>query len=186
MKHVIVVFAALAAVAAEEPPVYRATDAAGYTVFSDRAVPGARPVLAKRVNTYAPSAGEQGRGSDSAPAAAAEPPGYATLEIVSPQGGATLRANGGNVRVEGRVVPDLVTGHRVAASLDGEAAPCAVQERGRFACALSAVARGPHAVRVVVLDEAGAVVKRTAVTHFHVLRTSVVRRAPIARDAGMH
>lgn len=186
MKQVTVVLAALAAVAAEEPPVYRATDAAGYTVFSDRAMPGARPVLAKRVNGYAPPAAEPGRASDRAPAAALEPPRYATLEIVFPEAGATVRANGGNVRVEGRVVPDPGMEHRVAASLDGETAACAVQERGRFACALSGVARGPHTVRAVVLDEAGAVLKRTAVTRFHVLRTSVVRRASIAGDAGMH
>lgn len=186
MKRVIVVLAAVAAVAGEEPPVYRATDAAGYTVLSDRAMPGARPVLSKRVNTYAPPAGERGRASDSAPVAASEPPRYATLEILFPEAGATVRANGGNVPVEGRLVPDPAVGHRVAVSLDGETTMCVAREGGRFACPLSAVARGPHTVRAVVLDEAGAVVKRTAVTHFHVLRTSVVRRAPIARDAGMH
>ena len=182
MKHVIVVLAALAAVATEEPPVYRATDAAGYTVFSDRAMPGARPVLSKRVNTYAPPAGE--RASVSAPAS--EPPRYATLEIRFPEAGATVRANGGNVPVEGHVVPDLAVGHGVAVSLDGETTMCVARDGGRFTCPLSAVARGPHTVRAVVLDETGAVVKRTAVTQFHVLRTSVVRRAPIARDAVMH
>ena len=186
MKQVAVFLTALAAVAAEGPPVYRATDAVGYTVFSDRAMPGARPVLSKRVNTYAPPAPERSRAGDSAPAAVSEPPRYTTLEIVFPETGATVRANGGNVRVEGRVVPDPGVGHRVAASLDGESAACAAQEGGRFACVLSAVARGPHTLRVAVLDEANAVVKRTGVTRFHVLRTSVVRRAAIARDAVMH
>lgn len=185
MKQVIVALTALVAVAAEEPPIYRTTDAAGHTVFSDRALPGARPVLAKRVNTYAAPAAEPGPSSKSAPASTG-PSRYESLEIVSPEAGATVRANGGSVVVEGRLVPDLAAGHQVAVALDGETAACTAQAGGRFACPLSAMARGPHTVRVAVLDETGAVVLQTGATSFHVLRASVVRRSPIARDAGMH
>ena len=99
MKQVIAVMAALAAVAAEEPLVYRTTDAAGHTVFSDRAVPGARPVLAKRVNLYAAPAApaaEPGPASESA-ATSTGPSRYESLAIVFPEAEATIRANGGNV-----------------------------------------------------------------------------------------
>ena len=190
MKRGVLTFVAVAAVAAAAGPVYRTTDAAGHAVFSDRAVPDARPVSAKRVNTYAAPAAEPGPASESAPAPAGHSR-YESLEIVFPEAGATVRANGGNVRVEGRVVPDLAAGHRVAVSLDGETAGCTAQAGGRVGCALAAVARGPHTVRVAVLDESGAVLLQTGATSFHVLRASVARhelarRIPIARDAGMH
>lgn len=185
MKRGVVTLLAVAAVAWADAPVYRTTDGAGYPVFSDRSLPGARPLPAKRVNTYAPPVAEPGPASEPT-RSSTDPSSYESLRIVFPEAGATVRANGGNVRVEGRVVPDLAEGHRAAASLDGQTAACAVQEGGRFACPLSAVARGPHSVRVVVLDEAGAAVTRTEVTRFHVQRTAIVRPAPIARDAGMH
>ena len=186
MKPVILALAAATVVAADEQPVYRTTDAAGHAVFLDRPVPGASPVLAKPVNTYAPPATELGRSGAPGPSASAEPAPYESLEIVFPRQDAVVRANGGNVRIEGRVVPRLAAGHRVVVALDGEAAACVAHPRGRFACALAAVARGPHTVDAAVMDAAGAVVLQAGVTRFHVLRTAVARRSPIARDPTMH
>lgn len=186
MKPALVALAAVTAVVAQAQPVYRTTDAAGHAVFLDRPVPGASPVAAGHVNTYAPPAAEPGPASERAPSASTERTPYESLEIVFPAPGATVRANGGNVRIEGRVVPGLAAAHRVVVSLDGDAAACAARPDGRFACALAAVARGPHTVDAAVLDEAGAVVLQAGVTRFQVLRTSVAARTPIARDGGMH
>ena len=186
MKRGFPILVAFATMAAAAAPVYRTTDAAGYVVLSDRPLPGARPVSPRRVNTHAPPVAEPGRPPGQATTAAAEPRRYESLEIVFPEAGATVRANGGNVRIEGRLVPDLAAGHRLAVSVDGHIAACTPRDEGRFVCTLSAVARGPHTVRVDVLDESGAVVTRTGATHFHVLRASVARRVPIARHRGMH
>ena len=175
MRYAVLILAAVATAGAADAPVYRATDGAGHPVFSDRPVPGARPVPAKHVNTYAPPVAQSGRAGTPAAPAPVEPPPYESLEIVLPEPGATARANGGDVWVEGRVAPGLAAGHRVTVSLDGQTAACVARDGGRFTCPLSAVARGPHTVRAAVLDEAGAVVLQSGATRFHVLRTSVAR-----------
>lgn len=185
MRHAVLILAAVVSVGAADAPVYRTTDGAGHPVFSDRPTPSARRVPAKPVNTYAPPVAQPGRAGTPAALAPVEPPPYASLGIVFPEAGATVRANGGDVRVEGRVAPDLAAGHRVTVSLDSQAAPCSARDGRHFTCSLPAVARGPQAVRAAVLDESGAVVLRSGVTRFHVLRTSVAR-ARIAGDGVMH
>ena len=176
MRYAVLILAAVATAGAADAPVYRATDGAGHPVFSDRPTPSARRVPAKPVNTYAPAPVAQPARAGTPPAPApVEPPPYESLEIVLPEPGATARANGGDVWVEGRVAPGLAAGHRVTVSLDGQTAACVARDGGRFTCPLSAVARGPHTVRAAVLDEAGAVVLRSGATRFHVLRTSVAQ-----------
>ena len=165
---------AVAVLAAAETEVYRAVDDAGHVVFTDRAAPGARPLPARRVNTYAsPRVSAPWAETVAAPPVAEAPGSYDSVDIVSPTPGATVRANGGELGVLGRIVPEPRRGHRVVLSLDGRAVPCSHALGGRFSCPVTAVARGPHAMRVDVLDGEGIVAARSAVTHIHVLRAAL-------------
>ena len=183
MRRTIAILAILAASAAAETPVYRTVDDAGQVTFSDRALPGAEPLSMRGVNTYV--AGDaSGPGSEvaSTPIPAGESGSYESIEIVFPAPGATVRANGGEVRVAGRIVPALRKGHRPVLSFDGSAVPCSGDGPDRLACSLVGVARGPHAIRIDVFDAGGGVAAQTSVTRFHVLRTA----APIAPRTRMH
>lgn len=178
MRAVTLGFAIIAAaVAAAETAVYRTVDAAGHAVFSDRPAPGTQPLPLRRANTYA--AGEvpvPGLEGTARPAAGERSRSYESLEILSPAPGTTVRANGGEVRVLGRVVPELRDGHRPVLSFDGGRSPCSEDGEGGFACVLAGVARGPHEARVEVVDGDGMVAMQSSVTRFHVLRASVGSR----------
>ncbi len=172
-----------AAAAAAEAPVYKTVDDAGHVAFSDRAAPGAEPLPMGRVNTYvAGEAPEPGHGVASTPSAVGEPWPYESVEIVFPAPGATVRANGGEVRVRGRIVPGLRNGHRPVLSFDGRPVSCSADGAGHLGCPLVAVARGLHEIRMDVVDAEGAVAKQSPVTRFHMLRASV----SIARGTRMH
>ena len=176
-KAVIAGLAIIAATAGAETTVYRSLDAAGHAVFSDRPVPGTQPLSLRRSNTYAArEVPMPGLERTALPAANGRSRSYESLEIVSPAPGATVRANGGEVRVLGRVVPELRSGHRPVLAFDGERIPCSEDGQGGFACVLAGVARGPHEARVEVVDGDGAVAMRGSATRFHVLRASVGSR----------
>ena len=190
VRRAILAPALFAYAAAAADPVYRTVGDGGAAVFSDAPVPGARPLPARRINVYAaPKAVRDTalEASAARPASAPAPWSYESLDIVSPAAGAMVRANGGEVRVEVRIVPELRRGHRVVLSLDDRPVPCsAAAGTGRFTCRLSAVSRGPNTARVEVVDATGATLLRSPERRFHVLRTAVARRAPIAPRAPMH
>lgn len=194
VRRAILAPALFAYAAAAADPVYRTVGDGGAPVFSDAPVPGARPLPARRINTYSAAKAAPKATRDTAPeastarpASAPAPWSYESLDIVSPAAGATVRANGGEVRVELRVVPELRRGHRVVLSLDDRPVPCsAAAGTGRFTCRLSAVSRGPNAARVEVVDATGATLLRSPERRFHVLRTAVARHARIAPRAPMH
>ena len=190
MRRAILAPALLACAAAAADPVYRTVGVGGAPVFSDAPAPGARPLPARRINVYAaPKAVRDTalEASAARPAGAAAPWSYESLDIVSPAAGATVRANGGEVRVEVRIGPELRAGHQVVLSLGDRRGPCAATAGAdRVTCRLSAVSRGPNAARVEVVDATGATLLRSPARRFHVLRTAVARRARIAPRAPMH
>ncbi len=188
MRRAILAAALLACAAAAADPVYRTMDDGGYPVFSDAPVSGVRPLPARRINTY-PARDTVSEASAARPAGAPPPApwSYDAVEIVSPAAGATVRANGGEVGVEIRIVPELRRGHRAVLSFGDWRGPCsAAAGAGRFTCRLSAVPRGSNAVLVEVVDEIGATLVRSPERRFHVLRTAVARGARIAPRAPMH
>ena len=182
---------------AAENRVYRTADEDGSPVFSDR---GRGEVLAPvRINTYRADAPPGPALADtSAGDMEARPEPYDTVAVVSPGPGDTIRANGGEVLVEVHVRPALRPGHRPLLLLDGAAAggscvdPSARGARGGppprrkaptrrkaesplIACTLSGVHRGPHTLRIELVDGGGAVVGGTAATTFHVQRVALRR-----------
>ena len=112
--------------------IYRFADAQGITVFGDRPGSNRQAVELHAVNTYAPV---ESKGPAAADATREEtPPIYQSLFITVPGDGETIRRNGGNVRVTGRVEPELRAYHRAVLFVDGAVAlPC----QGRQECARS-------------------------------------------------
>lgn len=169
---------------AAERTVYRSTDDAGYPVLSDRR--GGEVVPPLPINTY-PANPPPGRdGSDAAPADDAPvPEPYDSLAVLFPGPGGTVRANGGEILVEARVLPALRDGHRLVVRLDGGSAGATcgpasgrglhTGEAALLECVLSAIARGPHTLAIEVLDGQGTVVERSGPTVFHVQRVAVRR-----------
>ena len=165
---------------AETTTIYRHEDAHGITVFADR--PGADPreVELASVNTYQAVEPKE-------PAAPVAPEktaaGYQTLIITSPGDGETIRRNGGNLRVTGRVEPELRRNHRAALYVDGtvatshhpmrEPARAPSQPRGDMEFALEGLARGPHALRIAISDRENNILVQSAPVRFHLLRTAV-------------
>ena len=186
---------------AAENRVYRTTDEGGYPVFSDHGRGEVLPPL--RINTYRADAPSGPTLADnSAGDTEARPQPYDTVAVFSPGPGDTIRANGGEVHVEVHVRPALRPGHRPLLLLDGVAAggncvepsaggarggpPPRMREPARggsrrkdqttlIACTLSGVHRGPHTLRIELVDGGGAVVGDTAATTFHVQRVALRR-----------
>ncbi len=186
---------------ATENRVYRTTDEGGYPVFSDRGRGEVLPPL--RINTYRADAPPGPTLADNpAGDTEARPQPYDTVAVVSPGPGDTIRANGGEVHVEVHVRPALRPGHRPLLLLDGAAVggscgepsargarggpPPRMREPARggarrkdqstlIVCTLSGVHRGPHSLRIELVDGGGAVVGDTAATTFHVQRVALRR-----------
>jgi hypothetical protein len=93
---------------------------------------------------------------------------YETVEVVSPGNDETVRENSGNITIAVRVVPELRPGHRVQLELDGQ--PLQTSQTPTFQ--LQHVDRGTHQVQVHVLDQAGAVIRSSDPSTFHLLRYS--------------
>ncbi len=171
---------ALGTLAGADTKIYRYEDAHGITVFADRAAAGRQEVALPGVNTYIPAAlGE------SAPAPSDATQSYRSLSVTGPGDGETIRRNGGNVRVTGRVEPEVREDHRAVLLVNGAMTSLeALQDRVRppaetrndIEFALTGVARGPHTVRIAVLDREHNVLIQSAPVRFHLLRAATGQR----------
>lgn len=172
-----------AALAGAETAIYRYEDARGISVFVDRPGPGRQEIGLPAVNTYTPAESKR-LAAAAAEGKAAEI--YQALLIDSPGDGETIRRNGGNVRVTGRIEPDLRADHRVVAFVDG--APAALRqaeaERGHARTearsvvdlALSGLARGPHRLHIAIADPENNILIQSEPVDFHLLRAAAGRR----------
>lgn len=170
------------AVADAETKIYRYEDAQGITVFADRAAAGREEVALPGVNTYIPVEPKE---SVSAPPPADVTASYRSLSVTGPGDGETIRRNGGNVRVTGRVEPGVREDHRAVLLVNGAMTSLeAPQDRVRSPAetrsdiefALTGVARGPHTVRIAVLDREHNVLIQSAPVRFHLLRVATGQR----------
>ena len=93
--------------ASAETAIYRHEDAQGIPVFVDRPGTGRQEVDLPAVNTYAPAESKRPVAAATEREAAEI---YRALLIDSPGHGETIRRNGGDVRVTGRVEPHLAGG----------------------------------------------------------------------------
>ena len=163
-----------------ETTIYRFADAQGITVFGDRPGSNRQEVELHAVNTYAPV---ESKGPAAAAAAREETaPVYQSLVITVPGHGETIRRNGGHVRVTGLVEPDLRADHRAVLFVDGA---LALSCRGRQECARSpaerrrdidftfaGIARGPHTLRIAIMDQKNNTLIQSIPVGFHLLRAA--------------
>ena len=169
--------------ASAEMAIYRHEDAQGIPVFVDRPGPGRQEIDLPAVNTYTPAESKR------LVAAATEGEAaeiYQALHIDSPGNGETIRRNGGNVRVTGRVEPDLREDHGVVAFVDGSPATLGKPEaesehsrteaRGVVDLALSGLARGPHTLRIAIVGAEKNILIQSEPVGFHLLRAAAKRR----------
>ena len=167
------------ALAGTEMAIYRYEDAEGISVFVDRPGTGRQEIDLLTVNIYTPADSKR----LAAPAThkqTAET--YQTLLINGPGDGETIRGNGGNVRVRGRVEPDLRTDHRIVAFVDDslatlhharadrERAP--TETRSDIDLTLSGLARGPHTLYMAIVDAENNVLIQSEPVGFHLLRAA--------------
>ena len=155
---------------------YRYVDEHGNVVYTDRPVPGAEPVSPGTI-TVVPApptpkleievdlGGSPKSGHRTAQDEALQ------VRIISPRPDEGVRANDGRVPVEVAVEPRPERGVRLRyrALLDGQPAG-PVSDEPRWT--LSDVPRGTHTLEVIVLDEDGRELVRSAPVTFHVLRVS--------------
>ena len=173
---------ALAALADADTKIYRYEDAQGITVFADRAAADRQEVALPGVNTYIPAEPKE---SVPAPPPADVTGSYRSLSVTGPGDGETIRRNGGNVRVTGRIEPRVREDHRVVLLVNGAMTSLeALQDSVRSPAethndiefALTGVARGPHTVRIAVLDREHNVLIQSAPVRFHLLRAATGQR----------
>lgn len=158
-------------------PVYRTTDAAGNTVFTDRPKQGAEKIEVREVQTYStPAPKSAPAGADSTSPQAEKPPGapvrYKVIRIASPRDSASLRSNDGTVLVGVQLDPPLQDGHKLNVLLDGS---IRVSNTLNTAVSIPNVTRGAHTVQAIVVDEKGARFGSSQPVSFHLQRQSVAR-----------
>ena len=161
-----VVLALVVSVCAAEgtASVYRSTGAQGETVYSDDPSPGAErievviPTGIPAPRASAPATGTSA-GDDAAP--------YERFAIAEPEGGATIRANSGNVPVVLEVRPSLRAGDRIRIDLDGE-----TREVHATSTLLTNVPRGAHRLGAAIVGENGEVRAAAGPVEFQLLRIS--------------
>ncbi len=161
--------------ASAETTIYRHADAQGITVFVDRPGTDRHAVELPAVNTYAPIKPKPPAAAATREDAAAN---YQSLLITVPGKGETIRRNGGNVRVTGRVEPGLRTDHSAVLILDGSVARgtrharSSAERRGDIDFTLAGVARGPHTLRIAIMDQENNILIQSAPVGFHLLRAT--------------
>ena len=165
------------ALAGTETAIYRYEDAEGISAFVDRPGTGRREIDLLTVNIYTPTESKRLIAA-AVPAEATEI--YRALLINSPGQGETIRRNGGNVHVTGRVEPDLRADHRVVAFVDGslatprhaqaESEHSPTEARSDIDLALSNLARGPHTLYIAIVDSENNVLIQSESVGFHLLR----------------
>jgi hypothetical protein len=150
-------------------------DANGVTHYSDAPAPGARKILIiGSTPTPQPSPPAATTASTSSPAtSAAARPGdvqYSSLEIWSPENGASFFGGDTAVTVRLRSEPELAQGDRLLTYLDGKMLPA----ENAYEHTLSNVDRGVHSVTSLILDAKGNEKIRSQPVVFHIKQATTV------------
>lgn len=157
---------------------YKSIGPDGSVIYSDRPTPNAEEVRLPEPSTYAPPALPAGEGP---PAVGEEPMSrdlYEAVRIVAPPNDGTLFAALGGVDIDVTLQPDLMEGHTLSYIVDGkELAKGLRTNRVR----VTDLERGTHHLEVVVRDEGGSIVGRSARITFHLRQSSLLEPS---RDKG--
>ena len=150
--------------------VYRSVDENGNIIYTDKPTPDAEKIRIDEIQTiegpdvkpfeYTPQKSDQ------------KPFGY-SLSITSPEDGAAIRSNNGDISISATVKPNLAVGHQIALYLDGN-----VAATGGPQFDLTNVDRGTHSAVVAIQDKNGTEIQRSNPVSFTVLRASVQNKPP--------
>jgi hypothetical protein len=144
--------------------VYKTVDENGNVIFTDKPSEEAEEVkIQKLENTignpnpakYRPSMPKSENDSTS----------YKSFSVSSPENGAGIRSNNGNVSISLSLEPGLNPGHKILVSMDGE------QIGSGLAVSLQNVDRGTHSISAKVVDGNGKVLISTS-SSFSLLRAA--------------
>lgn len=148
-------------------------DADGVTHYSDAPAPGARKiVIVGSTPTQAPAPPPKPAATTPATPGAAKPSGvqYTSLEIWSPENGASFFGADAVVNLRLRSEPELARGDRLLTYLDGKLLP----GENLYEHNLSAIERGVHSVTSVILDSRGNEKIRSQPLVFHIKQITAV------------
>ena len=95
-----------------------------------------------------------------------EPVGYEEFKVTSPTNDATIRDNGGNVRVSLSLSPGLQGGHSIEVMMDGQS----IGSGSGTSVTLTEVDRGTHTVQAAIKDSEGKEIARSNSVIFHLKR----------------
>lgn len=165
--------------------VWQWKDANGVTHYSDAPAPGARKiVIIGSTPTPAPSSPATVAPTSAATAAAnarTSAVQYSSLEIWSPENGASFFGGEGVVTVRLRSEPELAPGDRLLTYLDGRMLPA----ENAYEHTLSDVDRGVHSVTSLILDSKGNEKIRSQPVVFHIKQVTTVdnprNKGPLVR-----
>jgi hypothetical protein len=97
---------------------------------------------------------------------APEPVGYKEFKVTYPSNDATIRDNGGNVRVSLTVTPGLRIDHSIEVMMDGQP----IGAGSGTSVTITDVDRGTHTVQAAIKDNEGKEIARSNSVIFHLKR----------------
>jgi hypothetical protein len=157
----------LAVGAAQAGKVYKYTLSNGDVVYSDKPPPAdqAEEVTLEPLQGFSlPPAPPLEDSTDKEEEAG--PVGYEEFKVTNPTNDATIRDNGGNVRVSLSLTPGLQSGHSIDVMMDGES----IGSGRSTVLTLTEVDRGTHTVQASIKDKDGKEVARSNSVIFHLKR----------------
>ena len=157
----------LFAIPAFAADVYRSVDENGNIVYTDKPTPDAEKIRIDEIQTIESPDVEP---FEYTPPASDTSVTY-NVTITSPEEGAAIRSNNGDISISAAVNPGLSIGQQLALYLDGN-----VVATGGPRFDLTNIDRGTHSAVVAVHDKAGTVIQRSGPVSFTVLRASVEKK----------
>lgn len=159
----------LAVGSAQAQKIYKWTLPDGRVVYSDKPPPAdqAEEVTLEPLQTF--SAPPPPPLEDTSAKKEPESTGYEEFKVTSPDNDATIRDNGGNVRISLSLSPGLQSGHSIEVIMDGKA----IGSGKSTSVTLTDVDRGTHTVQAAIQDSDGKEITRSNSVIFHLRRGGV-------------
>lgn len=159
-----------------EAQVYRAHDANGIPLFTDRPpLDGALPIATSPLNRM--PALHVATAPASPPPATEQRSPYSALRIISPSPDNVSTEGSGTLRIDVASEPTLLPGHRYRLQLDDQTA----LTRSHASLQLHNVDRGSHRLRVEIIDDEDSVLIASAEQQIHVRRPSLLHPQRVRR-----
>ena len=153
--------------------VYRSVDENGNIIYTDKPTPDAEKIRIDEIQTIENPDAEPFKYTP--PKTDQTQTAVYSLSITSPENGAAIRSNNGDISISATVNPRLAAGHQLALYLDGS-----VASTGGPQFDLTNVDRGTHSAEVAIQDRNGNDIQRSSPVSFTVLRASVQNQPPPA------